>query len=126
MVAGCSMLSIVGLAWAGKLEDFRDTSNAAGCNSIPYSDLRNTCRSQQEVHPWCDGARGPTSCKSGVSATMRENLTAEYKHLAGFEEAKRSLESKRSHASDDAERARANAELARCRPSTSASTTVAR
>lgn len=47
-------------AAADKLDDFKEAVKQQGCYSIPYSDLRNTCTSQQnDVHPWCDGPRGP-------------------------------------------------------------------
>ena len=47
------------VASADKLADFKDAVAKTGCESIPYSDYRSSCQSQQsQVHDWCDGARG--------------------------------------------------------------------
>ena len=58
------------VANADKLSDFQEAVKNEGCNSIPYSDYRSTCQSQQSsVHEWCDGGRGPVSCSGGESLT---------------------------------------------------------
>jgi hypothetical protein len=61
------------IARADKLSDFQEALQKSGCESIPYSDLQSTCKSQQEkVHEWCDGSRGPTSCGSeGITRQLK-------------------------------------------------------
>lgn len=72
------------VAFADKLSDFREAVKNNGCDSIPYSDYRSTCSSQQSyVHEWCDGRRGPVTCGS-------ENITRQIKDA--IERAKREVE----------------------------------
>ena len=99
-------------AHADKLDDFKEAAANSGCNSIPYTDLRRNCRSQQsEVHPWCDGGRGPVSCATGVTAQLRVDLTREQRRLDDQLQRRRELEDKRARAADDIERTRYDAEL---------------
>lgn len=72
------------IASADKLSDFQEAVKNKGCESIPYSDYRSTCSSQQShVHEWCDGSRGPVTCGS-------ENITRQLKDTV--ERAKRDVE----------------------------------
>ena len=99
-------------ARADKLDDFKDAVTREGCDSIPYSDLRGSCRSQQsDVHPWCDGSRGPVSCDSGTTGNLRVRLVGEQRRLAELTERRRDLEDKRSHAADDNEKAKLTTEI---------------
>jgi hypothetical protein len=100
-------------ALADKLDDFRDAVTGDGCDSLPYSDLRNTCRSQQsEVHPWCDGARGPINCTAGVRTDdIKRQLDTEQQRQNGLKDKRRDVDDKRSRASDDAEKAKWKTEL---------------
>src|SRR5690606_33705710 len=68
-------------ASADKLSDFKDASGKTGCESIPYSDLRSSCKSQQSnVHVYCDGAKGPVTCGSeSVTRKLKEDLEKEKK-----------------------------------------------
>lgn len=53
------------LAHADKLSDFQEAVKNKGCDSIPYSDYRSTCSSQQSyVHEWSQGRRreGQAGC----------------------------------------------------------------
>jgi hypothetical protein len=66
------LLGGLGVALADKLSDFKEAAGNDGCASIPYSDYRSTCESQQSpVHDWCDGGRGPVSCAGGESGTRQ-------------------------------------------------------
>lgn len=62
------------VALADKLSDFQEAVTNDGCKSIPYSDYRSTCESQQSpVHEWCDGGRGPVTCVSeGVTRQLKD------------------------------------------------------
>jgi CDGSH-type Zn-finger protein len=99
-------------ARADKLDDFKDAVTRDGCDSIPYTDLRNHCRSQQsDVHPWCDGSRGPVSCDGTSTNELRANLVRVQRKLAELTDKRRDLDDKRSHASDDNEKAKWTLEI---------------
>src|SRR5438105_4996573 len=92
-------------AWADKLDDFKDAVAREGCDSIPYSDVRSNCRSQQDdVHPWCDGSKGPITCDPGGTRDLRSKLEREQRELDALKDKRRDLEDKRSRAADDAEK----------------------
>jgi hypothetical protein len=89
-------------AFADKLSDFQDAVKNNGCDSIPYSDYRSTCQSQQSsVHEWCDGGRGPVTC-------VRESITRELKDAV--EKAKRDVETAKD-TKDKADRKRSQSGL---------------
>jgi hypothetical protein len=97
---------------ADKVDDFREASTHTGCDSIPYTDLRNQCRSQQaDVHPWCDGSRGPGSCASGITRNLKSDQVTAQRELATLEDRKRDLEDRKLRASDDNDRAKLTTEL---------------
>jgi CDGSH-type Zn-finger protein len=99
-------------ALADKLDDFKDAVTRDGCDSIPYSDLRSSCRSQQsDVHPWCDGSRGPVTCDSGATGNLRVRLVGEQRRLAELSEKRRDLEDKRSRSADDNDKAKLTNEI---------------
>jgi hypothetical protein len=64
------------VAVADKLSDFKEAVGTVGCDSVPYSDLRSNCKSEQStVHEWCDGARGPVTCGSeGITRQLKDNI----------------------------------------------------
>lgn len=64
------------VALADKLSDFQEAVKNEGCKSVPYSDYRSTCESQQSrVHEWCDGSRGPVTCGSeGITRQLKESV----------------------------------------------------
>lgn len=98
-------------ARADKLEDFREAVAKVGCDAIPYSDPRSNCRSQQdEVHPWCDGSKGPVTC-SGRTSDLTSARDAAQRELQALQDKRREIDDRRSRAGDDAERAKASAEL---------------
>jgi hypothetical protein len=106
------LATLCSTAHADKLDDFKDAVTRKGCDSIPYSDLRNNCRSQQsDVHPWCDGSRGPVSCDGAPTSELRAKLVREQRKLAELIDKRRELEDKRSHAADDTEKAKWTAEI---------------
>lgn len=90
------------VAFADKLSDFQEAVKNTGCNSIPYSDYRSTCTSQQSyVHEWCDGSRGPVTCGS-------ENITRQLKDAV--EKAKRDVDTAKDN-KDKADRKRSQSGL---------------
>ena len=107
-----ALLASVAPASADKLDDFREAVSKVGCDSIPYSDLRSTCRSQQEnVHPWCDGERGPVKCDANGTRNLKNAQDAAGRELETLKDKRREIEDKRAHAANDAERARLTTEL---------------
>ena len=90
------------VAHADKLSDFQEAVKNKGCESIPYSDYRSTCQSQQSpVHEWCDGGRGPVTC-------VDESITRQLK--GAVEKAKRDVETAKDN-KDKADRKRSQSGL---------------
>lgn len=98
---------------ADKLSDFKDAVGKTGCDSIPYSDLRSNCSSEQRyVHEWCDGARGPVTCNSeNITRQLKDNVEKEVKAVAALKEKKTKLESDRSNAKTDDEKKKLSDEI---------------
>ena len=74
--ASAAVILVLGsVAVADKLSGFKEAAGKAGCDSIPYGDLRSDCASQSGyVHDWCDGGRGPVTC---TDEQKRERLGKE-------------------------------------------------
>jgi seryl-tRNA synthetase len=99
-------------AWADKIDDFKEAVNKTGCESIPYSDQRSNCNSQQdEVHRWCDGEKGPVSCELGVTRDLQAKLASEQKNSEALSDKRRDLNDKLSHASDEQDKSRLKSEI---------------
>jgi hypothetical protein len=64
------------VAVADKLSDFKEAVGKEGCESIPYSDLKGNCSSEQSyVHDFCDGSKGPVSCGSeSITRQLKGNI----------------------------------------------------
>jgi len=94
------------VASADKLSDFKDAVANKGCESIPYSDYRGSCQSQQsQVHDWCDGARGPVTCGSeAITRQVKDNLEKEKKAVEELKEKRGKLQDSKSRATTDDEK----------------------
>jgi vacuolar-type H+-ATPase subunit I/STV1 len=103
----------VSVAAADKLSDFKDAVARKGCESIPYSDHRSSCQSQQsQVHDWCDGARGPVTCGSeNITRQVKDNLETEKKNVSELKEKRSKLQNDRSRASTEDEKTKLGKEL---------------
>lgn len=101
IVATCALG--VSVASADKLSDFKNAVASKGCESIPYSDYRSSCQSQQsQVHDWCDGARGPTTCGSeNITYQVKNNVEKEKKTVEALKEKRSKLQDERSRASTE-------------------------
>jgi septal ring factor EnvC (AmiA/AmiB activator) len=99
-------LSSASVASADKLSDFKEAVSRRGCESIPYSDYRSSCQSQQsQVHDWCDGSRGPVSCGSeNLTRQVKDNLEKEKKGVEALKEKRGKLQDSRSRASTEDEK----------------------
>ena len=96
---------IASTAWAGKKEELQEAVNAGasgGCRTIPttYSDLRWNCdNTGSNMKDWCDGNRGPVSCKAQFKSRDLVSLVEkERKKLDELKDKKRNLEDQRSRA----------------------------
>ena len=92
-----------------KLSDFKDAVRAArnreGCTSIPYSDLRSNCDSQdRQVDDWCEGRKGPASCDEGRTRDAKNAVEREKRNVEELKEKKNRLDSDKSRASTDDEK----------------------
>src|ERR1051325_6081273 len=94
------------VAVADKLSDFKDAVAKKGCVSIPYSDYRDTCQSQQsQVHDWCDGARGPVTCgNEAITRQLKDNLEKEKRAVEDLKEKRSKLQDSRSRATTEDEK----------------------
>src|SRR5688572_12551494 len=96
-------------AFADKLEAFKEANRYdEGCVTIPttYSSERSACNSEgPNVHPWCDGDKGPVSCGSeeDTRRPKRDIDNAERK-IADLKDKKSKAESNRSNAKTDEEK----------------------
>jgi hypothetical protein len=98
------------VVFADKLSDFKDAVEAAnadkGCESIPYSDIRSSCKSAgSDVHDWCDGGRGPVTCvNEEITRQAKYAVEKERKNVESLKEKKSKLEDDKSRASTDDEK----------------------
>jgi len=98
------------VAFADKLSDFKEAVEAAnagrGCDGIPYSDIRSSCKTaQSDVHDFCDGRRGPVTCGSEEITRQAKNaVEQEKRNVAALREKKSKLESDKSRAGTDEEK----------------------
>ena len=105
-VVALGLLLLRGVAAAENLSDFQKAEdameNGEGCASIPYNSLRSTCESQQrELHPWCDGERGPITCERGVTASLNTKLVQTIKEVDALEREMSTLQRELSSAAAD-------------------------
>jgi len=95
-VSAMSLYTREGLA--DKLSDFQEAVRNRGCESVPYSDYRSTCSSQQShVHDWCDGNRGPVSCGSeGITRQRKDAVERSKREVESAKDNKEKADRKRS------------------------------
>src|SRR5687768_10337620 len=92
------VLGVFGM-FPDKLSDFKDAVNAAnsrkGCESIPYSTLRDNCTKQDShVDEWCEGKRGPVSCdREGLTREAKNAVEQEKRNVQELKEKKNRLDS---------------------------------
>jgi hypothetical protein len=111
-----ALMLVASTAWAGKAEDFKAAVAAGpegGCRTIPYSDMQSDCSSRgSTMHEWCDGKRGPVSCRPvGTSRNLTSALEREKKRNDELKDKKRNLEDKKSRSSDDNEKSKLTSEI---------------
>ncbi|HWU87022.1 MAG TPA: hypothetical protein VN253_07095 [Kofleriaceae bacterium] len=79
--------------------------NRKGCESIPYDDLRSTCKSKSsEVADWCKGGRGKWSCDELDPSGLTKQIENVKRKIEDLKREKDELSRKKSDAKDDSER----------------------
>jgi hypothetical protein len=116
IVCGAALLLGVSTASAGKAEDFKAAVAAGadgGCKTVPYDDMQRDCGTRGPImHDWCDGKKGPVSCKpAGTSRALTYTLEKEKKKNDELKDKKRNLEDKKSRSSDDSEKSSLTSEI---------------
>ena len=93
--------------WAQTLDDFKDAvakgeardEGKAGCDSIPYSNLQEDCKSrQQDADDACSG--GPRSCQGLSTKALKEYVDDETTWLNILKPLKDKFESQKTDADD--------------------------
>jgi hypothetical protein len=113
LILAATLVLGASVAIADKLSDFKEAVKKDGCSSIPYSDLRSSCNSQQSrVHDYCDGRQGPVTCGSeSITRQLKDNLEKAKKDVKALEEKKRDLDNRKSRAIDENEKKRLDKEI---------------
>ncbi len=117
MMVVMTLVVPLGLAFAGKLEDFKDADSFdEGCDSIPvtYSSERSACKSEgPKVHEWCDGgSRGPVSSgNEEKTATPKRDIERATRLRSDLKDQRNKAERSRSGAKDDAEKRKYDDEI---------------
>ena len=72
-----------GVALADLESDFKDAVSKEGCESIPYSDLRGNCTSQQTgVTDWCKNSSRPVTCGSeSITRDLKKKVEVSNKNV---------------------------------------------
>jgi hypothetical protein len=86
-----------------------------GCRTIPatYSSERRACESDgPNVHPWCDGNKGPVTCvNEEATRRVKRGVEEAKKSIADLKDKKSKAESSRSNAQTDDEKKKAEEEV---------------
>jgi hypothetical protein len=117
MIIAATLALGVSVAFADKLSDFQEADRYdEGCRTIPstYSSERSSCeREGPEVHPWCDGDKGPVTCGSEeLTRQAKRGVEDAKKEIERLKEKKSKAESDRSNAQTDDEKRRLSDEIA--------------
>jgi hypothetical protein len=97
-----TIVSSVALAQSEKAKAFAEADKyEKGCETIPYENLRSQCEDQaKEVHPWCDGERGPIKCEA-VTREITDGIMRNSKAIEQLKDKRRELEDSRVHATEN-------------------------
>lgn len=98
------VITLGGVVIAASLDDFKAAVDQKGCASIPYSDIRDSCKSNSEkVQEYCKGGRGPITCDDLDPAGLKKQIENVKQKIEDLKQRKRDLEDKKSHSTDDNE-----------------------
>jgi hypothetical protein len=98
-------LLLCGTALAATLDDFKEAVGKEGCDSIPYSDLRNTCKSKSsDVNDWCKNSSKRWSCDDLDPTGLAKQIENVKRKVEELKREKADLVSRKSGANDDSER----------------------
>jgi hypothetical protein len=99
--------AVLGIAVAGaaSLGDFREAESKVGCESIPYSSTRDTCKSKSTaVEEYCKGGRGKWSCDDLNPDGLRRQIENVRKKVEELEIERDDLSRRCSSSTDEGER----------------------
>lgn len=118
LALGAATLTLgVSVAFADKLSDFKEADRYdEGCRTIPvtYSSDRDSCdREGPNVHPWCDGEKGPVTCVSEEETRKaKQGVEDAKKNIEDLKDKKSKAESNKSNAKTDDEKKKFSDEIA--------------
>jgi hypothetical protein len=110
LALGAATLALgASVAFADKLSDFKEADRYdEGCRTIPvtYSSDRDSCdREGPNVHPWCDGEKGPVTCVSEEETRKaKRGIEDAKKNIDDLKDKKSKAESNKSNAKTDDEK----------------------
>lgn len=115
---GAALAPGVSVVFADKLADFKEADRYDdGCRTIPatYSSERDSCeREGPNVHPWCDGEKGPVTCVSEEETRKaKRGVEDAEKNVKDLNDQKSKAESNRSNATTDDEKKKFSDEIAK-------------
>ncbi|HEU0034476.1 MAG TPA: hypothetical protein VFQ53_27825 [Kofleriaceae bacterium] len=96
-----SLMFFAGVVAAGIADDFKNASNSTGCDAIPYSSERETCK-RADVDGWCKSKKW--SCDDLDPSGLNRNIDNVNSKISDLKKEQSDLESKRNNAKDDSER----------------------
>lgn len=122
LVLGASAVLALGVSVAfadrlsDKLADFQEANRYdEGCKTIPktYSSERDACdREGPNVHPWCDGDKGPVTCiNEEETRKAKRGVEDAKKNIQELKDKKSKAESNKSNAKTDDEKRKFSDEI---------------
>ena len=117
LALGAATLALsVSVVYADKLSDFTEADRYdEGCRTIPatYSSERRSCDSEgPNVHPWCDGSKGPVTCVSEEETRkVKRGVEDAKKNIADLKEKKSKAERNKSDAKTDGDKKKFDDEI---------------
>lgn len=102
VIGGLGLSSAVA---AATLNDWKDSANREGCESIPYENIRRTCTDQgREVDDWCKSSSRQISCNDLDSSGLTRKIENVKQKVADLKRERDDLSSKMSSAKEESER----------------------
>jgi chromosome segregation ATPase len=90
---------------ASVADDFKDASNRDGCEAIPYSSERDSCRSAgRDVDEWCKNSSKKWSCDDLDPSGLNRNIDNANSKIDDLKKEVDDLDHKRNSSSDESER----------------------
>jgi hypothetical protein len=116
MIIAATLTLGVSVAFADKLSDFTDADRyEEGCVTIPktYSSERDACDKEgPNVHPWCDGEKGPVTCGSEEETRKpKRDIDNAKKNISDLKDKRSAADTNKSNAKTDEEKKKFDDEI---------------